>query len=78
MKVLDGYDVETDEGMAYHCPHEGLLRSAAALVPPEQWERCPVCDGPSPMFYGDPDGVYWCFLCQIHRDYPLNRTREDC
>lgn len=76
MKVLDGYAIETDKGMAYIRPHESLFKNALALVPRSRWTTCPECGEPSPLFYGDPESSYWCFHCQISRQYPLFEDRR--
>jgi uncharacterized Zn finger protein (UPF0148 family) len=66
--LLDGYDVETDQGMAHVVPFERLLSDAATLVALENWQSCPECGRQCPLFYGDPDGEHRCAFCQLEHE----------
>ena len=62
--LSEGYAVETDQGMEWVRPLDSLM-SIARIVAPENYTECPKCHIRTALFYGDPDGEYWCVFCQL-------------
>lgn len=68
MKLLYGYDAETENGLSHVSTLMSTLISIANTVPKDGWQECPKCKQKAVLFFGDPDGVHWCVMCQLKQD----------
>lgn len=62
--------VETEAGLGWTDPLQGIAAVAAAL---SDGDACPRCGIRCSLFYGDPDGEYWCAACQFAAELGLER-----
>ena len=72
-KLMQGYGIETDNGMEYRRPIDSILEVAKRSGGMD----CPVCGHNCTVFFGDPDGAHWCICCQTEKEYGLEPRREE-
>lgn len=71
-KLMEGYAVETDQGMDWVRPLDAIIETAKLA----EGDTCPICNRHSKLFFGDPEGEFWCLACQIEKELGLERKEK--
>lgn len=71
-EYIEGYEIETDEGMTWVRPIDQMIKEALTLNPDsDSWQACPKCKRKAPLFHGNPDGEHQCSICLIEQYYQI-------
>lgn len=67
MKLTDRIEYETDQGMYTTTRLERMLRDIPNSA---EGGNCSYCGRHAQLFFGDPDGDNWCYVCQLLSETP--------
>ena len=70
--LMEGYEAETDLGPTWIRPLDTIIETAKL----SEGEDCPKCGHRCKLFFGDPDGDYWCVCCQAVQEFGLKPEEE--